>query len=424
MEYRNAKEFRDVLSRYLPEGMASRITGAICSGSSCRYRDSEGKEYLDFTSGIFTNIFGHGDGDLVNALCGAYSKLANIHGRNWVGEPEIYEKLFDFLPSGDYRVVPYGDGGAYAVDRAEIELYYHFGGKPYRMVSFDGGFHGKTQGANLTINRTMDSPFFRSRPVPPPNCYRCPCGKDRSDCSMECADLVEKEIEDFGAQVFFFEPILGSFIIIPPEGFWKRLEAFCRKKGVLTVADEVLTGCARTGEFLASTAFGIEPDIILMSKGLANGLPLSLLIMKKELTENGHALTELNYSSTYMGIPALLAVMGEVLDKIKRENILENVRERSAQMLTGLSEITKRYPQIGDLRGYGLMAALEFVLPDGEKTPDRQTERAVFKAAERNGLALVETAHVLRLAPPLNVTEAEVSEGLYLLEKSLSEVLG
>lgn len=415
-----AADFRAALSQFLPAGEAGRITYAVLHGKGSWYWDAGGRKHLDFTSGIFTNSFGHGDVDIARAFSRTFEQLGNIHGRHWAGEPEVYRKLFSYLPPGEYRVIPYGDGGGYSVDRAEVELYYHFQKRRYRLVTFDDGFHGKTQGTKLSISRTQDSAYFCSKTIPEPNCFNCPCHLKRGECAMECASLAEQELERFDADVFLFEPILGAGIVVPPEGFWPRLQAFCRRHGILMMADEVLTGGGRTGEFFASAAFGLSPDILIVTKGLANGLPLSLMFLKKPLTENDCALREGNYSSTFMGVPALLATLGEVLDKIEREHILENVKERGAQLLTGLFEIKARHPCVGDARGIGLMAAMEFISPDS--SPDILTGRAVCAAAEHNGLALIQSGSTVRIAPPLNVSANEIAIGLELLENSISEV--
>lgn len=431
------------MEKFLPVSETGRITHFIEKGQGSWYWDTTGKQYLDFTSGIFTNSFGHGDTELASAMSQVFGNLGNIHGRHWCKEMEIYEKLFAYLPDEEYRVIAYGDGGGYTVDRAQVELYYYFQKRPYRMMTFTGGFHGKTQGTKLSISQTQDSTYFYSETMEEPNCYRCPCQKKRGTCSMECVALTEKRLEEFGAEVFLFEPILGANVIVPPKEYWKRLQQFCTQRGILMVADEVLTGGGRTGTFFASTQFGISPDILITTKGLANGLPLSLLFLKKELTENEYARREGNYSSTFMGVPALLAVLDKVLDKIEEEHILENVRERGKQLLDGLERLKSNYSIIGDVRGIGLMVAVEFVDWNASEEeigvqgetikrslkvrPTRSSSttlgRRVFEVAEKNGLALIHSGNVLRLAPPLNVTAGEIVIGLEKLEKSIQEVI-
>lgn len=275
--------FRKEIAKYIPQADAERITHVVTSGRGGVYTDLDGREYLDFSSGVLTNSFAHGDKELTRIFYNTYSSLANIHGRQWAGVMDFYRRLFPFLPSPDYRAVPYGDGGGYTVDRAEVELYYHFGKRRYRLATFQSGFHGKTQGTKMSLNQEESSAYFQAFSLPPPYCYRCPCGQMRKYCHMECAAAAEYRLAQCGAEAFLFEPILGGAIIVPPDGYWERLQDFCRKNKVLMIADEVLTGGGRSGSVIAGSAWKLEPDVILLSKGLANGLPLSLMLLKKKV---------------------------------------------------------------------------------------------------------------------------------------------
>lgn len=417
-----SEKWQNELSKYIPETEASHITHIVKEGRGSFYTDVEGRTYLDFSSGIFTNSFGHGDPELAETLSEAFLSLANIHGRHWEGEIAAYRKLFKYLPDDDYRVVPFGDGGAYTVDRCLMEIFYALGGRPYGLATFMGGFHGKTVGARLSMAR-VDSVFFSSSVIPAPYCYRCPCGKSSGACGMECADLAVRRLLECGAEVFLLEPVLGSAVIVPPEGYWQKLEAACRSYGILLLADEVLTGGGRTGYYLASTGLGLKPDGILLSKGLANGLPQSMMILRKDLLCHGWAAEAGHFHATYMGVPAMMAVVAKVLDKMERERILDNVKARGRQLLAGLKELKRQFPErIGDVRGMGLMAAVELVKDPASKEPDPALGQAVFQRAEENGLELIGGGHILRMGPPQNVSESEIALGLQLLERSFQEV--
>ena len=411
--------FKSELAKYLPASELSTITHVVESGKGCYYFDTTGKNFLDCSSGICTNSFGHVDDELTNTL--AEVSIGNVHGRQWRGSLDFYRRLFRFLPSQDYRVVVYGDGGGYSVDRCLTELYYHVGKKKFNLATFDGGFHGKTIGNKLTVNPYESCSFFQTHVVSPPYCYRCPFGKQCEKCDLACADELEKQLLANRAQVFIFEPILGSEVIVPPKNYWRRIEKFCRAHEILMVADEVLVGGGRVGSFLASTYYEIEPDIIILTKGLANGLPLSVILFKKFLTENEWSRRKLNYSSTFVSVPALMAVACKVLEKIERDNILDNVKARGEQLMSGLKDLQTKFPIIGDVRGLSLIAAIEFVTGDG--SPNVEACRKIFMVAEQNGLELITpTSHILRLAPPLNVTGKEISLCLNLLERSFEHV--
>lgn len=413
--------FKSELAKYIPESEVEALTHVVDSGKGSFYRDISGRNYLDFSSGIFTNSFGSGDEELNDTLRKSFGVLSNIHGRPWSGALEFYQRLFRFMPSQEYRAVIYGDGGGYSIDRALYEIYYHFGKTQFNVTTFEGGFHGKTFGAKLAMNPYEECSFFKSNVVSPPYCYRCPFKKQRKSCDLACVEAVKEKLLACRTQVFLFEPILGSAVIIPPKDYWRRIEEFCKAHEILMVADEVLVGGGRIGTFLASTYYDTEPDIIILTKGIGNGLPLSVILSKKFLTEHKWSRRKLHYSSTFMSVPALMAMSTKLLEKIERENILTNVKSRGEQLMSGLKKLQTKFPIIGDVRGLGLIEAMEFVTVDG--SPNSEACRKVFRAAEANGLELIEpTSHILRVAPPLNVTEEEITLGLSLLERSIESV--
>ena len=205
-------DFKDKLSFYVPPSELATITHVVVSGKGSFYQDADGKNFLDFTSGIFTNTFGHGDEEIKQTLAKVFGSLGNIHGRQWIGAPDFYRRLFRFLPSKDYRVVAYGDGGGYTVDRCLTELFYHFGKKTFNLMTLAGGFHGKTIGNKFAVNPNESCSFFHTHISAPPYCYRCPFGKERTTCRLECATKLEEQLLQTQAQVFMFEPVLGGAV--------------------------------------------------------------------------------------------------------------------------------------------------------------------------------------------------------------------
>ena len=241
---------------------------------------------------------------------------------------------------------------------------------------------------------------------------------------MECADLAMSCMSQAKTEVFLMEPVLGSAVIVPPAGYWEKLGRFCQPRGIKLISDEVLVGGGRLGQYIVSKALGLSPDIILLSKGLTNGLPQSLMLLKQEIADHFLAHMMWHYSATYIWVPAMVSLMTKVLEKIERENILENVLQRGLQLSDGLSEIQRKYPaRIGDIRGAGLMAAVEFVRDTQSRTPDYALGQAVFRQAEKNGLELIPGGHILRMGPPLNISEHDIALGIDILEKSIREVL-
>ena len=408
------------LKKYLPEGCIHDGDHIPVRGSGCWYQDANGKQYLDFSSGIFTNSFGHGCARLIEASHMQSELLANIHGRHSEAELRFYQRLFPHLPAGDYRAIPYNDGG-YTIDRGITDIINFYDKKRIAIGAFRGGFHGKTQAAKLLINETERAALFDNFQMDYPNCFRCPWKRKRDICGMECAVSVCRELEMREAEAIIFEPIQGSGVIIPPKNFWKIVGDFCRRQGILMFADEVLTGGGRVGCYLASSYFGIVPDMIALTKGLANGKPLSVLLEREYITRNRYAMRRMERSSTFAAHPEALAVAAELLFLLKKDNILENVRNRGSDLEQGLLAIEERFSSIGDVRCIGLMAALEFVKNKEGKEPDEEMGRRVLQRCRENGLETISSGHIIRLAPPLVINKSEIDMGISILEKSIGE---
>lgn len=411
MEYLQ-KDILEAMKEYLPEFEISRITHLPEYGHGNYYYDICGKKYLDFSSGIFTNTFGHAP-DLVCDV-----PLSNIHGRHWSGEYRLYKEISEYLPQeNDYCMYTQGNGGAYVVDRALEQLFYYFGKRKYNLVTFLGGFHGKTQGVKLAISKTEDATWFRSYQIDEPNCFRCP---HRGECHKECITETKKKLLEYHADVFLFEPVLGSSVIVLPDGYLKEIGDFCRAHEIVLVCDEVLTGGGRTGSYFAG--YSARADMITLTKGLANGDTFSLLFINRKILENQYSRREGNMLSTFASVPRQIELCISLLKRIKEDRILENVRERGAELKQGLERIKYLFPkQIGDVRSLGLMAAVEFVGEENEPFPE--FGNAVFSQAEENGLELIKGGHILRLGPALNISKEDLKIGLNLLEKSIYEVI-
>ena len=415
------REIVKQLKKYLPEGCVRDDDPVPMKGEGCKYQDENGKEYLDFSSGIFTNTFGHGCRELNRAGSRQADLLANIHGRHSAAELYFYQRLFPYLPADDYKAIPYNDGG-YAIDRGITDIINYYGKKRIGIGAFRNGFHGKTQAVKLLINETEEATFFHNFLMDFPNCYRCPCGRQREQCHMECLQCAIYKLEENEARAIIFEPIQGAGIIIPPKGYWQSLYSYCKSHGILMFADEVLTGGGRTGSYLASSCFEIVPDMIAITKGLANGKPLSLLLERDFMTHNQYAVRPLERSSTFAAHPESLAVAEKVLEILEREHIIENVCSLGVVLREELLAMAEAFECIGEVRSMGLMAAIEFVTDKGSREPFTSMGTAVFHKCRENGLETISTGHILRIGPPLNIGKKELLECLKLLEKSISQV--
>ena len=413
------KEYIDAFTKYVPAGYCQEDDIVVKIGAGSYFKDVSGKQYLDFTSGIFTNSFGHCFKPLIEAEMEQTKKFDNVHGRRSLAELDFYQQLADFMPSPNYKFIPYNDGG-YAVDRGLSDIINYFNKERIPIAAFRGGFHGKTMGTKMTINETAKAALFDNFQIDYPNCYRCPWKKKYPECGQCCvADICEK-LKQHQAKAIIFEVIQGAGVIIPPQGFWQKIEVFCRAHNIVMFADEVLTGGGRTGHFLAGYGlYGIIPDVISITKGLANGRPLSVLCEKNCITENKYGSRLGERSSTFAAHPVNMAVAAENLRCLKKYQIFDNVQQQGKILKEGLQQLKKLSSHIGDVRSVGLMAAIEFVHSAEEKEPDYDFCRKVFTKARQLGLETILSGHILRLAPPLNISKNEIMSGLEILKESV-----
>lgn len=412
------KSIMEQLKKYVPQGYLQEQEHVPIRGKGCWYQDANGKKYLDFSSGIFTNTFGHGCERLVRASADQAALLANIHGRHSEAELRFYERLFAYLPVDDYKAIPYNDGG-YTIDRGLTDIINYYGKQRIRIGAYRGGFHGKTQAGKLLINETKKAALYDNFQIDFPNCYRCPWNKEKKSCGMICVKEACKMLEEKEARALVFEPVQGSGIVIPPDGYWRKIQDFCKERGILMFADEVLTGGGRTGSYLASTYFGIVPDMIALTKGLANGKPLSVLLEREFITQNPFAVRPLERSSTFAAHPEALAAAAELLDMLRQDRVLQNVQNCGEILKKKLAELVPGFETIGDARSVGLMAAIEFVTDKESKRPFPQMGKLVAHACRENGLEIIENGHIIRLAPPLMINREELLTGIGKLIKSI-----
>ena len=411
------------IKNYTPEGYCNEDDILVSSAKGAYFTDINNKKYLDFTSGIFTNTFGHCYPPLIQKEIEQINKCDNIHGRRSVAEYDFYKNLSQFMPVSDYKFVPYNDGG-YAVDRGLSDIINYYEKKRIPIGAFKGGFHGKTMGTKLTINETAKAALFDNFQLDYPNCYRCPWKKEFPKCKMCCIKDICNKLKAKKTKAIIFEVIQGSGVIIPPQGFWQAIYEYCQENKILMFADEVLTGGGRTGYFLASYGhYGIVPDIISLTKGLANGRPLSVLCEREYITDNPYAKRPNERSSTFASHPTNLAVASKCLELIKEENILAHVRCMENIFATELNHMRDKYESVGDVRSIGLMGAIEFVNTKNNKEPNAELCKSVFYKSRENGLETILSGHIIRIAPPLNITKEDLIKGMKILDKSIKECL-
>ncbi|MGW9413550.1 aspartate aminotransferase family protein [Arthrobacter cupressi] len=386
---------------------------------------TDGKKYLDFTTGIGVTSTGHCHPDVVAAAREQVGKIVHAQYTTVMHKPllELTERLGDFLPSGLDSVF-YATSGSEAVE-ASVRLARMATGRP-NIISFHGGFHGRTVGAaSLTTAgtkfRSGFSPLMSGVHIAPfPHAYRY--GWDEETA----VDFALKELDQLLASIsspadtagFIIEPVLGDGGYIPtPAGFLQGLRERADKHGIVLIVDEVQAGVGRTGKFWGHNWAGITPDVIITAKGLASGFPISAIAASTELMGKAWPGSQ---GGTYGGNAVAAAAGVATLAVIERENMVQNALVRGDELRAGLDSLKGQFATIGDVRGRGLMQSVEFTAADG--TPDAATALAVQQAAIPEELLLLTCGphgNVIRIIPPLNVSSDEIQAGLTRFTQAL-----
>jgi len=383
--------------------------------------DFEGRRYLDFVAGIATMNVGHCHPDVVEAICDQARIL--IHGASHVGYMEAYVEMLEALKAIAPGDLKNGKGvlmnsGSEAVETG-IKLARYVTNRSM-LLAFTDSFHGRPMGA---LALTASSELYRRRlsslltgvyHTPYPYCYRCPLKhKSPETCGLACLNLVEKALqtvvppEDLAGIVF--EPIAGEGgYIVPPDGFLQGLREICDRHGALLIADEVQTGLGRTGKMFAMEHWGVAPDVVCLAKALGGGLPLGAALARAELVD---AWPPAAQGTTFGGNPIACRSGLTTLRIVQEENLMAHAVEVGDYIQSRFRAAQKELPIIGDVRGKGLMVGVELVNADG--SPASEIIKAVIKEIGASGMALTKCgASVLRIAPPLIITQEQAGEGV------------
>ena len=414
-------------------GVWSRVTNlAVDRGEGSWLVTTDGERYLDYSSGIGVTNTGHAHPRVVAAIQAQAAKL--LHGQQNIvyHEPglRLYERLSRLLLGGPWSAF-LANSGAEAVEAA-VKLARVATGRP-AIIAFRYGFHGRTaQTMALTAAKDVYRGAFEPLPgsiyhASYPYCYRASGGPhDPADCTCDWEAqldlLFHQLVYPDKVAAIIVEPVIGEGgYIVPPPGFLPRLREITRQHGILLIADEVQTGFGRTGEMFAVRHWDVEPDILVMAKGIASGMPLSGILARTEIMDR---LSPGTHGGTYGGNAVACAAAMATLDVIEEEDLIENARQRGAQLLEGLRGITAGRASVGDVRGLGLMVALEFVRPgDGDgRFPDAALTKRVQAACFDRGLLLLTAGtfvNVIRIIPPLVTTTEEVDLALGIIAEAL-----
>ncbi|MCJ7534986.1 MAG: aminotransferase class III-fold pyridoxal phosphate-dependent enzyme [Anaerolineales bacterium] len=386
--------------------------------------DFEGRQYLDFVSGIATMNVGHCHPQVVEAICDQAQTL--IHGASHVGFLEPYVDMLEALKDAAPGELKSGKGilvnsGSEAVETG-IKLARYVTDRAM-IIAFTDSFHGRSMGAlALTASNTL----FRRRlsgllpgvhHTPYPYCFRCPLKHESADdCQLACLNLVEKALETVvppeDLAGIIFEPIAGEGgYIVPPDGFLAGLREICDRVGALLIVDEVQTGLGRTGKMFAVEHWDVEPDVICLAKALGGGLPLGAVLAKGEIMDQWPPAAQ---GTTFGGNPIACRAGLATLKIIQEQDLMVNAVEVGEFIQTRFRGAQEELTIIGDVRGKGLMVAVELVNSDG--SPAVEIIKAVIKDMGSKGIVLTKCgASALRFAPPLIISKEQAGAGVDII---------
>ena len=380
-------------------------------GEGCWVTDVDGNQFLDFTAGIAVVTTGHSHPKVVAAIEEQVRRFLHMSGTDFYyrSEIELAERLEDRILPGIPARVFFTNSGAEAIEGA-MKLARFATGRP-SYIAFIGGFHGRTFGA-LSLTASKASQRRRFAPLlssvfhaPFPSAAR---GITTDQAIERIEELFATVAPPESVAAVFVEPIQGEGgYLVPPDDFLPRLRELTLKHGILLVADEVQSGMGRTGHLLAVEHWNVEPDIVCLAKGIASGLPLGAFIARAEQMSWPPG----SHGSTFGGNPLACAAGLVTLDLLE-QGLMENAAKVGAQVLDGLKEIASSHKQITDVRGLGLMLALEF------KTADQAAE-LVQSAFERGLLLLTAGTRAVRICPPLVLDREEAATGLEIIASAL-----
>lgn len=395
-------------------------------------QDVDGNRYLDFAGAIGSVNAGHCPPEVVEAL---HKQLDHyLHTCFHVGMYEPYvalaEKLAQITPGNFPKKAMFMNSGAEAVENA-VKIARKYTGKP-GIVSFTRGFHGRTL-LGMSLTSKVKPYKFQMGPFAPstykaqfPYPYQRPAAMTEEQYSEFCVKqfedflLTEAAPEELAAVIM--EPVQGEGgFIVPPRSFVQGIYRICREHGILFIADEIQTGFGRTGEMFASTVFGIEPDLMTLSKSLAAGFPISAVVGRAEIMD---APNPGEIGGTYGGSPLGCVAALAVIEKMEREDLPARARKMGETILSYFNELQPQYPCIGEVRGLGAMCAIEIIDPETGK-PGKELATQIIRSSFIKGVILLSAgvhSNVIRFLAPLVTTDEQLQEGLAIIGEAITEL--
>ncbi len=421
-------ELIKISGQHEPPCMADQLPVVWDHGEGVWVTDVDGNQYIDFTSGVLVTNLGHSHPHHVEAIQKQAERLMNCYSFPTPERVKLSQRIISLFPSNLDKIFLLTTGAE--ATEAALRIARRYTGK-HEILSFYGGFHGRTYGP-MGVAGSKGTRYQFGPPVPGgimapyANCYRCIYDKEYPGCDFYCIKQLDRIIDssssgDMGAVIT--EPYQGGAgFIFPPEGWLKELEQWAKKRGLLFIVDEVQSSFGRTGRMFMIEWEGVEPNMLCLGKGFGSGMPASALVGESKIFE---CMNRGEMSSTTGGNPLASAASWAVLDVLENEKLPQNALKVGDYLFKRLKELQEKHPLLGDVRGKGLVIGLEIVANRELKTPSPElTGKLIFRCGEYGMLLGRVGLHgnVIRIAPPLVITEEEAEMGVSIMDKALTEI--
>jgi 4-aminobutyrate aminotransferase len=404
----------------------------IKRGHGSIIEDVDGNEYIDMLSSAGATNTGHSHPKVVKAITDQVKEFIHYTPVYMYHEPlvRLAEQLIEITPGKFKKKVMFGLTGSDAND-GMMKLARAYTGRS-KIISFIGAYHGSTYGS-ISISALSLNMRRKIGPLVPdifhinyPDCYRCKCFKKVDTCNLECLNELQDKFTTYippeEVAVIVMEPIAGDGgIIVPPEKYIKKLYEICQENGILFAVDEVQQGFGRTGKWFSIEHFGVDPDIIVMGKSIASGMPMSAIVAREEIIES---LQPPAHLFTTIGNPVCCQAAIATIEVIKEEELLKAAEEKGEYLKGKFNKLKRKYPMIGEVRGLGLSIGVDLV--KDRKTKERYHEacaKICYRCWEKGLLLTFFANNVLRIQPPLVITMEEMDKAVDIIEEAMKDFL-
>jgi len=417
--------------KFVNTSMVARVEPVVINkAKGATVTDMNGKQYIDCFAGISVVNAGHCNEKVIEAAKAQMDKLVHCCSYVYYCQPtaDLAEKLASITP-GRLQKTFFGNGGAEAIEGA-LRLAKQFTGKT-EFIALQASFHGRSY-ATLSVTgnvarKRKGGPYMAGCTfLPTPYCYRCFFELKYPQCHLRCAraleDIIRFNTYDSVA-AFMAEPVQGEGgIIVPPDDYFVEIGRILKKHGILLLIDEVQSGFGRTGKMFAIEHYGVEPDIMTMAKGIADGFPLSAFIAREEIAD---AFKPGDHLSTFGGNPVSCAAAVANIAYLEEEKVVEGAARKGGWLKDKLEQMKNKYDKIGEVRGKGLMIGIELVSDRSSKAPAVEEAKKVRDFCLGEGLLIGLGGvfnNVLRIQPPLVITQDQLEQALSVLDRSFASL--